>query len=61
MVRFTWEEVALIILFSAVIGGSITKGNWWTVATAATFVGFIVTAGARAPSPQPAAHPTAKE
>lgn len=47
MIRLNWEEIALAILLSAIVGGSIVKGNWSTAGAAAIFVGLIVAAGAR--------------
>lgn len=45
MIRLTWEETVLIILFSAVMGGI---HNGWALAACGTFITFIIVAAYRA-------------
>lgn len=51
MIRLNWEECALLILFAALAGNFIEKGNYWVVGAALTMVAALAVSGARR-SPQ---------
>lgn len=54
MIRINWEEVPLIVLFSAMMGAMLTQEKYWAAAACAAWVGFMLFAASR--RPQETAH-----
>jgi hypothetical protein len=52
MILLTWEELALVILFSVICGSAMAQDHWWSVTAAAVMIAAIVFAGYRAVSLQ---------
>ena len=49
MIRINWEEILLIVLFSAMMGAMLTQEKWWAAASCAVWIAFVLFAGSRRP------------